>query len=107
VEITDIAVDGTNAYWAEGAVMKVSLSGGTPDAGTPSPLASGNQAQRIATDGTNVYWTSKDGDVSKVPVGGGAVVVLASGQDQPWDIAIDAHCVYWTNRGGTVMTIRK
>jgi hypothetical protein len=96
--------DGANPYSAEGSVMKVGISGGTP-----VTLAS-NQAhpQRVAVDATAVYWTngglSGDGSVMKVGLSGGAPVSLASGQQRPVGLAVDANAVYWTT-SETVMKV--
>jgi hypothetical protein len=66
----------------------------------------------IAVDAQSVYWTrDKEGTLLKVPVDGGAVVTLASGETRPTDIAIDATNVYFNSEtqimkvpigGGTV-----
>jgi hypothetical protein len=83
--------------------MKVPTGGGTP-----ATLVSGYAPQNIAVDATNVYWTSGT-TVLKTPIGGGAMVILASGQNSSYGIAVDATSVYWTNNAttGTVMTTPK
>jgi hypothetical protein len=61
----------------------------------------------IAVDATSVYFTdigmgagivSPVGSVSKVPLRGGAVTTLASGQVDPEAIAVSGPYVYWTTR---------
>ena len=63
-------------------------------------------ASRLALDGTRVYWTSADGTVHALPLGGGAMITLASGQEDPWDLAVDEQGVYVTDAGAnTVVSI--
>jgi hypothetical protein len=70
--------------------------------GQPVVLASG-MPLAIAVDSTSIYWTDRGGTVNKVPVDGGDVTVLASGQGVPVAIAVDAGNVYWANApGGTI-----
>ncbi|MEP7122105.1 MAG: hypothetical protein ABJE95_14395 [Byssovorax sp.] len=73
----------------------------------PVVLASGLYfASRLALDAARVYWTSAAGDVSALPLAGGAIATLAAGQDDPFDLAVDAHGVYWTSVGAnTVQSI--
>jgi uncharacterized protein DUF5050 len=58
----------------------------------------------IAVDPTNVYWpysAAGDGGVQSVPVGGGTVTTIASGENQPCGVASNGSIVYWTvNNGG-------
>ena len=59
----------------------------------------------IVNDKTHLYFANA-GAIKKVPLSGGAVSVLASGQADPIDLAIDATSVYFVNyRGGTVAKV--
>jgi hypothetical protein len=102
-----LAVNSTSAFWGGfgeggGLVMSASVSGGAPTTLASvdyldSPLA-------MAADANNVYWTA-DGSVQKLPVAGGRIVTLASGQDNPPALAVDATSVYWTTADGFVRTV--
>jgi hypothetical protein len=76
-EVTDVALDGTSAYWAdrlEGAILTVPESGGEPralvhDRGLP---------EQVLVDGKSVYWVEKRSEsLWKMPKAGGAPVQLA------------------------------
>jgi hypothetical protein len=90
------------AYWVGEFVERVSIADGTITrlgrGGSPSTLA-------MATDDANVYWPSGD-EIFKVPIQGGTVHALATGQHEPLGIAVDATNVYWTTgSAGTVMKV--
>lgn len=39
------------------------------------------------------------GTVNEVPLGGGTVTTLATGQREPWFVAVDSTHIYWANYG--------
>jgi hypothetical protein len=86
-EVTDVALDGTSAYWAdrlEGSILAVPESGGEPqalahDRGLP---------EQVLVDAKSVYWVEKRSEsLWKMPKAGGAPVQLAQ------DFAGFAHAV--------------
>jgi hypothetical protein len=108
--IWTLAVAGGNVYWLErgpkerdsgfskGAIMQVPVDGGLF-----VKVASADNAAGIAADSTHVYWTQV-GAVMSVPVDGGSPSIIASGQQQPGNVAVDGTNVYWTDpMAGTVM----
>lgn len=54
-----------------------------------------------------VYFTLNQGDVGRVPLAGGDVQWLASGDATPDGIAVDEEAVYWASTDGTVRRIAK
>jgi sugar lactone lactonase YvrE len=107
VSPSSIAVDAKNVYWADTDNQGASIVSRAISGGEPTTLASDQSGPDsiIAVDATSVYWTnSYTGSVMKVPIGGGAIVTLASAQGASWGIAVNATSVYWTSAGaGTVL----
>jgi hypothetical protein len=107
---TDIAVDGTNAYWVDlaGGTVKACALGGC--GGNPTVLASGQgQPIAVAVSAGNVYWVNNvapDGGAGSVmqcaTTGcGSAPVPLAVGQTTPLAIAVTGTTAIWTGPAGT------
>jgi hypothetical protein len=104
----DIVADPQNVYWVDyaGTVNQAPLGGGGPvlqlAGGRAHPIA-------IAVAGAYVYWidygtsSANTGSVNKVAIGAdaGSITPLATGQNQPQDIATDGTNVYWTSRTNT------
>lgn len=103
-----IALDDENVYWAEGdgaygplysvptsggAIHRLSAWGGTP--------------VRIVADTTYVYWSAEGGNLSKIPLAGGAQIVLWT-EDGSYPISaagpfvVDGKNVYFQTSDNTV-----
>jgi len=103
---SSIAVSGANVYFTDSSsseLLRVPLAGG---AAPPTTLSIDANEAPIATDGTNVYFTDGIGDVLMVPVEGGTITSLATGQ-YPVTFAVDSVNLYWTSQGDTIMQMRK
>ena len=83
-----IASNATTTFWTDGSSIKSGPTPCDPAGGcTPTVLASGlSWARALTIDATTVYFTSMDSILS-VPLGGGAISTLASGQNGPWSLA--------------------
>jgi hypothetical protein len=107
-----IAIDNTFAYFTIdcgggcGSVAKVPLAGGTTTTLISYAMNSNvNVPSGIAVDANNIYWANSIGNaVMKMPVGGGAGTVLASGQTGAGYLVIDLNNVYFVT-GGTIAKV--
>jgi hypothetical protein len=106
---TVVAVGGGRVFYAGspastgGALlMSVPIAGGTPSVlFTP---AGGNSIWVLATDADNVYFATTDGVIGQMPLHGGALVTLATGQGNALSpIATDAQYVYWGTYAGDLV----
>jgi hypothetical protein len=82
------------SYTDPGSVLKQGFS----DA-NPTPLVSGLALPfGVAADAAWIFWTNGDGTVKRSSPQGTGVMDLASGEDEPWEIAADANDVYFTTK---------
>jgi hypothetical protein len=103
-----LALDAQSAYWSvNGYLAAVPKGGGTKTALVPRY---GTVGSDIASDGQNVYWLTegtidlqgvyqRDGEVWRMPVGGGTATRVIGGQVHPVALALDEEFVYWVARG--------
>jgi hypothetical protein len=67
-------------------------------------LASVGQPGDVIVSGTGIYFTDlSDGAVLTVPIAGGAVTTLASGQADPVRLASDGTYIYWSSSLGAAI----
>jgi hypothetical protein len=64
--------------------------------------------KNLAVDDAYVYWTDAIDTVARVPISGGAIDPVWTGQAKPWGIAVDDAYVYWSNQlGGAIWRAAK
>ncbi len=80
---------GTLVWTRPGEIWKMNINGGEEQLLAPAMFPG-----QLAVDGNWVYYTDvKAGTVNLVPLGGGAVTVLASGLNRPTDLAVRGNIV--------------
>ncbi len=111
----DTSSGGTTTSSSSGPVDGSDSSTGAPptDPGCPecTVLADGLESGRgVAIDDTHVYFTDQTaGTVERVAIDGGDRMVLASDQDDAYDVTVADGVVYWTRHSaeGRVVRIAK
>lgn len=100
-----LRVDSANAYVTTyvttgESILRIPLSGATS-----LQLASvTSESGGIAVTGSDVYWAAfgsdgpADGVIAGVPIGGGAVTTVATGQGDPYAVTADSTGLYWANQ---------
>jgi hypothetical protein len=93
-----LAIDGSNVYWTyTTGIRKAPLAGGAVSLVTS--WASGPVPTGLASDGNDVYWCMDNGDIRRVPVGGGAQSLLISAVT-PGGLTTDTTHFYWGDYDG-------
>jgi hypothetical protein len=100
--ITNIVVDGSSVYFAEGINNTLqTVSADAPSPKTPRTLASQHDPMHFAIyDGTAYYASQRDLSIKSVPVTGGNETLLAETEAGPITIAADASGVYFGTQKG-------
>jgi hypothetical protein len=111
----DFAVGATSVYWTEvqgGKVMRVPISGGTPEtiaSNEPRPF-------KVAVDAQSIYWSTlstadcpdggltcaSGGTLKRAALDGSAPKTLASHIELPSSIVVDGTNVYWAAPGSNI-----
>jgi len=76
-----------------GAVLEIPLAGAMP--GPPRTLATGQAPRSLALDEASVYWVDEN-EIGKMPLDGGSVTTLATGQNVGSNLAVNASGVYFS-----------
>jgi len=102
---SDTALTPSTVYWTTGSeVMRAPFDGGS--AAAPVAIAQ-RGAHAIVFRSDSLYWTNQGspagtGSVVSLPLDGGAIVTLASGQDAPGALAVDDSNVYVVAGGSSL-----
>lgn len=121
-----IAVDSNNVYFGSSATGPFQIQSVPLTGGPLTVRATGQYINGVAVDSNNIYWTDNGtgdtcptnsnpagtagtGSILSVPLTGGTVTTLASGQDCPYDILVTSTAIYWTNDfvPGSIMMLAK
>ncbi len=96
-----VAVSGTKAWVVEAADAKIAVIDAVNGGEKASfPLSSGSTAEGIATDGQKLFIALYSGaDILTMPVTGGSIGSVVTGQVKPAGVAVDGEWVYWTGQG--------
>jgi hypothetical protein len=98
-----ITVSDTHIFIADKwRIKKVPLSGGPAE----TVAAADFYVSNLVTDGAYVYWVEAPfSAVCKVPVGGGDVTSLASGEGPPGPIRLQNGTVFWMDHFDTIRAV--
>jgi hypothetical protein len=99
-----IALDSSFVYWADaksGDIMEVSIDGGASTRLVSYAIIPDSAAQgMLAVDATNLYWSEYESGILTIPLAGGKVTSVASGEADA--IAVDDRGVFWVDDSGSV-----
>jgi hypothetical protein len=98
-----LLLDGDYLYFANSGAIQRGTREGAPLvtlANLGAPLAGSAVA-----DCYFYFTTTADGSIGRVPLTGGDVQILATGQPQPEGIAVDSEAIYWVNHAAGVVPL--